>query len=382
MHTDNTTPMSVKQTQNLIAQQHQSWLDVMAENTDLREQLAEKDEQIADLEAQLQAEKSRSTSIYMRYESVKEWIDKLFQNKTIPISCKIVMWQIFLTISSLHPSAVGTEERISMEDVASKIGTGTDTVRRAIDKMKEFDLLTRRYEKIESKDGIPRKLVHIRLDDIVERPNEIRMEKIHGGKREHVCRVDGEKLNNWTVRHCPTHHEISIYRQIDTHVEADDMQMVDDIIRKYEHRVNNALNQEIDICDASKSTSPALMEASSNVLSISPSVGPEAIPTAHSQLMTKTTKPSVQDTEQTSKILVPTGKKYHTTNTSNQKQDAFGTPEQLATEQYIDTYAASCFSSVGMCDICRYNQAYSIWKGGKKWCPDCMEKEKQADKQR
>jgi hypothetical protein len=172
-----------------------------AENWKLREQLAEKDEQIATLEDQLDHSEKQRTQQYMHYAGIMEWIQKLFHNATIPAACKLVLFYFYLT----HGSFTGREMRIGVEEAAKAIGMSTSTVRKATDKFQSYDILKRRYEPVTTDSGDKITLVHIALEDAIKNPDKIEMENNHGGQRAKVCHKPDCRSNNvdrYTLQYC------------------------------------------------------------------------------------------------------------------------------------------------------------------------------------
>jgi len=237
--------------------------------------IRELEEQLAEREARLSAFERSGADTYWheKYEGLLEWSKNLFGNKSIPIACKLVIWQFYMAISLLHAKPTGEECRVSVEETATRLGISKSTVRRAADKALAFDVLQRRYEPIECDNGDKLTFMHIRLNDVVDRPEQIKMDNEHGGKRQKGCSVDGEPLNAYTVRHCPTHHSISLYGQPGNPSGTDPEIMIDDFIRKYQNRVPLALGKKQDAFEPAPTShhihvdqAPVISEPEHNIL--------------------------------------------------------------------------------------------------------------------
>ena len=177
--------------------------ELTTENQQLRER-------ITDLEAQHEQQyqryhdlERRHTEQYERFFGLFDWMRKLFANPTIPAACKLVLWHFYTVFFFMRASVVGEEMRIGVEDTANALGISTSTVRKATDKAEMWDVLARRYEPYEMADGEKRTLVHITLAEAVAHPEEVHMEKLHGGKRVKKCHKCGsEDVDRYTVQYC------------------------------------------------------------------------------------------------------------------------------------------------------------------------------------
>jgi len=165
---------------------------------ELEQQLAERDKQIRAFE-QLGAD----TYWHEKYAGLLDWSKNLFANRSIPLACKLVIWQFYMMISLLRAKPTGEEVRISVEETAANLGISKSTVRRAADKALAFDVLQRRYEPIERDNGDKLTLMHIRLNNVVDRPELIEMDNVHGGARTKKCpKCKSEDIDRYTVQYC------------------------------------------------------------------------------------------------------------------------------------------------------------------------------------
>jgi len=178
---------------------------------------------------------------YKHSSKVFDWLKKLLTNTTIPAGCKITYIYLYILFSFMRQTIIDDELQVSLSQIAQATGQSTSAIADHLKRASTHDLLTRHDIKQETGEGETRTIVHLTLHEAILDPEHINLEKAQGGKRQKGCRLDGTPLDNYTVRHCPTHGEISIYRQPGTRKEADEMVMVDDIIRKYHNRVPNAL---------------------------------------------------------------------------------------------------------------------------------------------
>ena len=195
---------------------------VLAERNELYAENSRQREQIAILEEQLERERERSTRYYMQYQNFVDWTCKLFANNTIPEACKLVLWYFWFTISSMRASATGEELRIGVEDCAQALGISTSTVRKATDKAEMWEVLKRDYEPITLANGDKRTLVHISLNDVVSTPEDITMEKRHGGARVRKCpKCGSEDVDRYTVQYCRCCDENAWYGQPGLRADAD-----------------------------------------------------------------------------------------------------------------------------------------------------------------
>jgi len=363
--------------------------DTLSELLDLeRKELAGLRVENAELRARLGQEETRSTALYCKHQEFLEWVNKLFRNRTIPMACKLVLLQFWLAISTMRSSATGEEMRIGMQQVADNLGVDVGTVRRATDKAQLFDVLERRYETVKDDAGNTIKLVHITLNDVVNAPDYIEMEKAHGGARVKKCPTCGsEDVDRYTVQYCRDCNENDWYLQPATRNDApwDKAQKAKNRAPYGKGTKQDA--QEIDRCNNDqKSPSPDSMEAQSNGLSTLPSAGLLTTPLAHSPSMESTIKPSVQELCHNSTLPTLIGKKSHASGTSNKKQDAFDQADQkqdaLLSDEELAALSVYPFHhektpNPAWCGTtgCRGTNLQWIDAIGDWWCPSCLKQQ-------
>jgi len=164
----------------------------------LEEECDEKDRIIAERDATIERLYARINE----HENFMIWVKNLFANKKIPMAVKLVLWQYHMVIALMRPTMTD-ECQIRMDLVAESIGVDAATVRRATDKAEKWDLLARRYEPVVTENGEQRKYVHIALGEIMAHPEDIEMDKAHGGIRVKKCPGCGsENVDRYTVQYC------------------------------------------------------------------------------------------------------------------------------------------------------------------------------------
>jgi uncharacterized C2H2 Zn-finger protein len=111
---------------------------------------------------------------------------------------------------------------IGVEDTANALGISKDTVRNATDKAEMWEVLQRRYEPYETKDGDKRTRVHITLSEATAHPDSIQMAKLHGGKRIKKCpKCGSEDVDRYTVQYCRHCNKNAWYGQPGLRADAD-----------------------------------------------------------------------------------------------------------------------------------------------------------------
>lgn len=309
---------------------------LLAELTIVRAELEHERQAHATTRQLLDQERRHRDQDGVKQDHLFNWLKSVFANPTIPAACKLVIVHFYLIFYFMRPSITDEEMRVGVEASAAATGQSTSTVRRATDRLQDKGLLKRRYEPYETENGEKRTHVHITLCDPILEPRHIDLEKAQGGERHKGCSVDGERLNNYTVRHCPTHHTVSLYDQPGNPRETDDTVMIKDFIKKYENLVPSAL-QELDPCsDEQRPLSPDLTGVPQNASSISLSVGQAHTPPEPLPSTARTTRQPQPEAE-TSLTQAPDGKKSPAISTSSsqapQKQDAFEDPQGSSSQE-------------------------------------------------
>ena len=181
------------------------------------------------------------TESYIQYARLIDWIKNILMNATITSGCKITYIFLFFSFFSLRHQIVEEELPVSLTTIAEGTGQSTSTVSDHLVKAEAYDLLSRREEKEQISAEEYRTHLHFTLHQPILDPQHIDLQKEHGGGRQKGCKKDGTPMDKYTVQHCPTHGEIEISRQPGLRKEANKLDMVDDLIRKYEDRVPHAL---------------------------------------------------------------------------------------------------------------------------------------------
>lgn len=173
-------------------------------------------------ESSLQAELERVRESEQRYKDFLNWTLDLYHNPTIPnSSTKLVLWYFYYLFFTMRPTATDEKMHIGVEATAEALGVGKGTVRNATDKAEMWEVLKREYEDIKLKDGSKITLAHITLNDIMNDPNRLKMEKLAGGKRVPKCPVCGsENVDRYTLQYCRECNKNDWYVQPGTRKDA------------------------------------------------------------------------------------------------------------------------------------------------------------------
>lgn len=317
-----------------IADQEQQVTDLESDNHQLRLQ-------VADLEDELQRREEERD----RFKKLIDWLRDLLANRTIPTAVKLTLFHFWFVFFMMRNEQTGNEMRIGVEAAAAALGCDKGTVKKATDKAEQFGLLTRRYEPITTSSGDKITLAHITLHDAVSKPDQIVMEKTHGGKRTPQCPQCGsDNVDRYTVQYCRHCNENDWYVQPGTRSDAPyelAQAATNRAVYGKGQKQDAFQHQEIEepcSTDEQKSVSPASMVASSDVQSAS---------TAHSQAARSDSSPSqvgtikrsAQELEQPRTNLETVGANS-LPKTTSKKQDAFdqahhvlpSRPAQLAAE--------------------------------------------------
>ncbi len=237
-----------------------------ANNSQLREQLAQAYEEIEQLrgqrcphckETEERAQKAEErATLYSDLHHTQStehtnflyWILDLFRNKTIPIGCKVTFLFLYIHLASMRNPIVGQEQKVTLGYIAEGTAQYYGTVSKHLAQFIEHDVIERREDEESKRDKEdPKTIYYWTPQEIIMHPADIDLEKKeHGGKTKKGCHKDGTPLNRYTVTHCPVHGEIGLFDQPGTPKEADDGLMIDDFIRKYQNHVPRALSYRRD----------------------------------------------------------------------------------------------------------------------------------------